>query len=112
MALRCRQTSPLPAAKLNGDAASDGARLQILLADYSQGRDDDRNYYAVLASFIAVAFTLVGLLIAAVTQTCRFTTSNSCAHVPDYLIGASPLLPIALLTYSQVLGTAATFRSF
>ena len=112
MALRRRQTSPLPAAKLNGDPASDGARLQILLADYSQGRDDDRNYYAVLASFIAVAFTLVGLLIAAVTQTCRFNTSNSCVHVPDYLIGASPLLPIALLTYSQVLGTAATFRSF
>ena len=112
MAPRRKQTSPLPTAKLNGDAAKDSERLQVLLEDYSQGRDDERNWNTVLASLIAVAFTLIGLLVAAVTQTCRFNTSNSCTHVPDYLIGATPLLPIALLMFTQILGTVATFRVF
>lgn len=112
MAPRRKQTTSLPATKLNGDAADDSARLQILLEDYSQGRDDERNWNTVLASLIAVAFTLIGLLIAAVTQTCRFNTSNSCTHVPDYLIGATPLLPITLLLFTQMLGTVATFRVF
>ncbi len=112
MALRRRQTSPARAVKLNGDATSDAARLEILLEEYSQGRDDERNWNSTLASLFAVAFTLVGLLAAAVTQTCRFSTSNSCTHVPDYVIGAAPLLPIALMTYTQMLGTIATLRSF
>ena len=112
MAPRRKPTSSLPAAKLHGDAAGDSARLQILLEDYSQGRDDERNWNTVLASLIAVAFTLIGLLIAAVTQTCRFNTSNSCTQVPDYLIGATPLLPITLLMFTQLLGTVATFRFF
>lgn len=112
MAPRRKQTSSLPVAKLNGDAARDSERLQILLEDYSQGRDDERNWNTVLASLIAVAFTLIGLLVAAVDQTCRFNTSNSCMHVPDYLIGATPILPIALLIFTQIHGTVATFRIF
>jgi hypothetical protein len=112
MAPRRKQTSLLSAAKLNGDTARDSQRLEILLEDYSQGRDDERNWNTVLASLIAVAFTLIGLLVAAVTQTCRFNKSNSCTHVPDYLIGATPLLPIALLLFAQILGTVATFRVF
>jgi hypothetical protein len=112
MAPRRRQTPPLRAAKLNGDAVDDSSRLQILLEDYSEGRDDERNWNVVLATLIAVAFTLIGLLVAAITQTCRFNTSKSCINVPDYLVGAAPLLPVALLTYAQTLGTVTTFRSF
>jgi hypothetical protein len=112
MAPRHRRAPQLPAAELDGDATSDSVRLQVLLEDYTQGRDDERTWTTVLASLIAVAFTLVGLLIAAVTQTCGFSPSKSCTHVPDYLIGAAPLLPIALLAYTQLLGTIATVRSF
>ena len=112
MAPRRRQTSPLRAAKLSGDTVDDSARLQILLEDYSQCRDDERNWNTVLASLFAVAFTLVGLLIAAVTQTCRFNASESCTNVPDYLVGAAPLLPIALIAYAESLGTVAAFRNF
>ena len=112
MAPRRRQTSPPQAAKLNGDAVNDSGRLDILIEDYSQGRDDQRTWNVVLASLIAVAFTLVGLLAAAVTQTCKFNASKSCTYVPDYLVGGAPLLPLTLLAYTQMLGVLATFRSF
>jgi hypothetical protein len=112
MALRRRPASRLRAARLNGGAVGDSARLQILLEDYAQARDDERNWNTVLASLIAVAFTLVGLLAAAVTQTCRFDASKSCTNVPDYLVGAAPLLPVALLAYTQLIGIVATYRNF
>lgn len=112
MAPRHKPTSPIRAAKLNSDAIDDSGRLQILLDDYSQGREDERNWLTVLATLIAVMFTLVGLLVAAVTQTCRFNTSRSCTNVPDYLVGAAPLLPAAVLAYMELLGTVATFRNF
>jgi 4-hydroxybenzoate polyprenyltransferase len=112
MAPQRRQKSPLRAARLNGDAVDNSARLQILLEDYSQGRDDERNWNVVLATLVAVAFTLIGLLAAAITQTCRFKSSSSCVSVPDYLVGAAPLLPVALMAYTQLLGTVATIRSF
>ena len=86
--------------------------MHILLEDYAQCRDEERNWMTILASMFAVAFTLVGLLAAAVTQTCRFSAAKSCVSVPDYLVGAAPLLPIALLAYAQMLGTVTTIRSF
>lgn len=107
-----RKPPRLQAARLDGQDASDAALLQVLLEDYSEGRDDERTWITVLATLIAVAFTLVGLLAAAVTQTCRFNPSKSCTNVPDYLVGAAPLLPIALIAFTQMLGTASTFRHF
>jgi hypothetical protein len=112
MAPRYRRRPSVPAVRLDGDEGIDSARLQILLEDYAQCRDDERTWVIALASLIAVAFTLVGLLAAAVTQTCRFSTSRSCTNVPDYVVGAAPLLPVALIGFLQSLGIIATIRNY
>ena len=112
MAPRYRRRPSVPAVRLDGDEGIGSARLQILLEDYAQCRDDERTWVIALASLIAVAFTLVGLLAAAVTQTCRFSTSRACTNVPDYVVGAAPLLPIALIAFLQSLGIIATIRNY
>lgn len=100
------------AAKPDGAPDEDSTRLAILLEDYSNCRDDDRNWWMVVATLVAVAITLVGLLFAAVTQTCRFNTSASCTRVPDYVVAGAPLLPIAIVAFMQMIGTLSTVRSF
>ena len=98
-----------------GDAEASGdskQRLDILLADYQACREDERVQLATVTAVIGVLVTLVGLMAAAVTQTCEFSSSKSCIQAPDYLLALSPMIPIALLAYAiyfLVLGTLRTY---
>ena len=51
-------------------------------------------------------------MLAAVTQTCQFSSSKSCVNVPDYFLAATPLVPCALLAYTTMLAVGATLRSY
>ncbi|MBV9379974.1 MAG: hypothetical protein JOY82_01910 [Streptosporangiaceae bacterium] len=87
--------------------------MQILLEDYAQCRDDERTWSVVFVTLFTATVALVGLLAAAVTQTCAFTApGKSCVAVPDYILGGAPLLPVAALTMAQMSATVATVRNF
>ena len=92
--------------------ASPSQQLEILLADYQACREDERVQYATLAAVFGVFVTLIGLMAAAVTQTCEFSSSKSCIRAPGYILAASPLIPIALLAYATMLGVYGTLRSY
>ena len=87
-------------------------RLQILLTDYQACREDERVQFATGAAVIGILVTLIGLMVAAVTQTCEFSSSKSCVAAPDYLLAASPMIPIALLGYSTYFMVVGTLRTY
>lgn len=90
----------------------DNQQLDMLLADYAAVRDDDRGVATVIVTAFSIAVTLIGVMAAAVTQTCEFSKAKSCTPVPDYILAASPLIPIALLAYVAMLGINSTLRNF
>jgi hypothetical protein len=87
-------------------------RLEILLADYQACREDERVQLATVAALIGVLVALIGLMAAAVTQTCEFSSSKSCVPAPDYLLAASPMIPIALLAYAIYFLVVGTLRTY
>jgi hypothetical protein len=92
-----------------GDAKQ---RLDILLADYQACREDERVQFATVAAVIGVLVTLIGLMAAAVTQTCEFSSSKTCIAAPDYLLAISPMIPIALLAYAIYILVVGTLRTY
>lgn len=94
---------------LSGDSKQ---QFDILLADYQSCREDDRSLATNVVTAFSIGVTLISVMAAAVTQTCQFSHTQSCVRVPDYLLAASPAVPIALLTYVTILGIGATLRSF
>ena len=97
---------------VNRASGESSQRLEILLADYQACREDERVNLATLAAVFGVFVTLIGLMAAAVTQTCEFSRSKSCVAAPDFILAAAPLIPVALLAYAAMLGVAATLRSY
>jgi len=90
----------------------DKQQFDVLLADYQALREDERGLSSVVVAAFSIAVTLIGVMAAAVTQTCEFSKAQSCTHVPDYILAASPIIPVALLAYITMLGINATLRSF
>ena len=87
-------------------------RLEVLLADYQACREEDRTLVNVQVALFSVAVTLIGLMAAAVTQTCEFSGSTSCVKVPGYVLAGSPLIPAAVLAYFTMISITATLRSY
>ena len=106
-------TKQVTTGKTGGQPSNrDSQQVEILLADYQTCREDDRVLVSIQAVVFSVLVTLIGLMAAAVTQTCEFSNSKSCVNVPDYLLAAAPLIPCALLAYTTMLGVSATLRSY
>ncbi len=107
--LRVRRTKD----KSDGRDDRRAERLQILLADYVACREDERTLVATQATMISVAVSMLGLLGAAIIQTCKLSSKTTgCWDVPDLALAAAPLLPLALLAFLQIHGSAATMRSY
>ena len=90
----------------------DDRRLQILLEDYVQAREDDRSYAAIQAGALGLALTLLGVLTALVSTTCQFAVSDDCRQAPDWVLALTPLAPLAPIAFLMLGGTIATMRSF
>ncbi|MGP7999883.1 MAG: hypothetical protein ACLPKI_21600 [Streptosporangiaceae bacterium] len=67
---------------------------------------------ATVTAVIGVLVTLIGLMAAAVTQTCEFSASKACIQTPDYLLALSPMIPIALLAYAIYFLVVGTLRTY
>ena len=92
--------------------ATDG-RLEVLLLDYEMARDDDRSTVAVQGTVLSVAVALLVGMAAVISQACTYQiTTGDCARVPDALLAAVPLAPLAMVCYLQMVGTAGTVRNF
>jgi hypothetical protein len=83
-----------------------------LLADYQTCREEDRTLANVQVALFSVAVTLIGLMAAAVTQTCEFSGSRTCVEVPGYILAGGPLIPAAVLAYFTMVSITATLRSY
>jgi len=92
---------------------SGNARLQILLLDYEMAREDDRSVLNAQAGAVSVAVALIAGITALISQTCQFQRGNpQCVRVPDALLAAAPLAPLAVVAFLVVIGSTATIRSY
>ena len=82
----------------------------ILLADYQTCREPDRLLTSIQAVVFSIIIPLIGLMLAAVTQTCEFYRFQLLV-MAHYFLAATPLVPCALLAYTTMLAVGATLRS-
>jgi hypothetical protein len=89
-------------------------RLEVVLLDYEMARDDERSSYTIQATILSVAVALLAGLAAIVSQACAYdiASDDDCARVPDALLAAIPLAPLAMVAFLQMVGTAGTIRNY
>lgn len=87
-------------------------RLEVLISDYQMVREDERSLIAVQATIISVATALLGVLPVVLQQTCSFDPRQGCYNLPDFLLAAAPLVPLACLAFLQALGLISIVRSY
>lgn len=78
-------------------------RLEVLLLDYEMAREDERSLTNAITTTFSVAVALLGLLGAAITQHNK---------IPPLLLAGTPLLPLSVLAYLEMLGAQATVRTY
>ncbi|GAA1370054.1 hypothetical protein [Catellatospora chokoriensis] len=93
------------------DEAS-GSQLSVLLLDYQMARDDDRSILGVQAAGLSIDITLLGAMIALVGTTCQFGQTANCVRLPNEILAAAPMVPLAIFAFFQMLGTVGTIRGF
>lgn len=96
----------------NAGAADEAVRLQVLLLDYELAREDDRSTLSTQATILSVAVALLLGIGAIVSQACAYELRDQCVKVPDALLAAVPLAPLAMVGYLQMIGTAGTIRNY
>ena len=90
---------------------TDDSRLAILLLDYEACREDERTSVLVQATMFTAAIALLGLVAAAVTQTCAFDPDRDrCTPVNHYLLASAPLLPYAVIVFVYSIGLMGNHR--
>lgn len=95
---------------------ADATRLQLLLGEYAEARDDDRYYFTQFTTLVTLALSLIVVMAGVYSQTCA-QGSSECADktltkIPVWVYIGGPILPTALLSYSVVLSTVNTLRSY
>ena len=103
-----------PGAPTPDPAAADEQRLQVLLTDYAETRDDERTFTNVQGVTVGLLFTILAAMVAVVTGlgTNGDAAGKGIASTFPWLAAAVPVVPLAILTYLQLQGTAAVVRSY
>jgi predicted secreted protein len=93
----------------HGVPESRSRRLEVLLCDYEQAREDERTFQSQQGTGIALALTAISVLGAL-----AFTigTKDNQIKVPHGVIAGAPLIVLAVLSYVQATGALAVVRSF
>jgi hypothetical protein len=85
----------------------------VLLVDYEAARDDDRSVVTTQAALFGAAVAVMAFSTAAASQTCQIDAKDrGCLEVPDPLLGALPLGPLAMIAFLQVIGAISTVRNY
>jgi hypothetical protein len=94
------------------------SRLEVLLIDYEAARDDDRSVTSTQAALFGAAVAITAFVAAAASETCQIdqpstkAAQENCLDVPDPLLGALPLGPLAMIAFLQVIGAVSTVRNY
>jgi hypothetical protein len=88
--------------------------LDVLLADYVQGREDDRTFLLIIGTLFAVGIPLVAAASQWIFKSCSATTlaSGSCQQNPQWTFVFVPLLPLLLIGLFALNAAAAVMRSY
>jgi hypothetical protein len=91
-------------------------RLDLLLGETAEARDDDRYLFAQYAVLIGAAVVVITALASVFYFTCS-ESRPSCRYeqvtmVSDWIYVGTPLLPIALIGYTIFISTIAALRSY
>lgn len=104
------------------DSGSD-QRLDLLLAEYEQVREDERNLTTIQAGVLSVAVTILAAIPFALQQTCGFQGRGfdlvpgkddaPCTTVKNlWVIAAVPVVPLAVIAFLMGLGVISIFRTY
>jgi hypothetical protein len=122
------EESPVTDISVQALSAED-RRLTILLSDYQMARDDERTFTNIQAAFFGLAIALLAGLATLISNACQFQVGHqgaealfraakrtaqpsTCSHIPDAILAAAPLVPLAVVGFMQFLGTIATIRNY
>lgn len=89
--------------------------LGILVHESGQAREDDRIMHTILASLIAVAISLVIAMAALFANTCpkgHCPLGTDLTAVPIWVYIIAPMLPISLISYTILISSVGTVRSY
>jgi hypothetical protein len=109
--------------------SAEDRRLAVLLSDYQMARDDERTFTNIQAAFFGLAIALLAGLATLISNACQFQVGHqgadvlfriakrtaqpsTCSHIPDAVLAAAPLVPLAVVGFMQFLGTIATIRNY
>jgi hypothetical protein len=84
-------------------------RLTVVLADYAEGRDDERAFVASMGVGIGLLVSILGAYVAVVAA---LLAAAGRPHPSDWLLAALPAAPLAILVYLQQQGTLSVIRSY
>lgn len=91
------------------------SRLDLLLRELAEARDDDRYMHVQFVTLITAAIALIGILGAFFYKTCAegyCSPSSALTPVPIWIYVAAPVLPQALIAYGVLLSALQLLRSY
>jgi hypothetical protein len=110
-----------------GSSSSSDRTFEVLALDYEMAREDERTFAHIQANVAAITVALLAAIVAVVSDTCQLSsppphptppppypasTEQQCDTVPDLFLAGAPAIPLAALAFLQLLGTAASLRSY
>lgn len=94
-------------------------QLELLLHEAGQARDDDRYMFYQFPTLITVALALMVAMAALYSNTYPIghrppdlPNNSPLVGVPVWVYACAPLLPIVLISYSVLISTLGTLRSY
>jgi hypothetical protein len=95
----------------------DRERLDLLLRETAEARDDDRYLFAQYAVIVGAAVVVITAMASVYYFTCSESNPNchlsdKITPVSDWIYIGAPLLPIALIAYTIFISAIAVLRSY
>jgi hypothetical protein len=99
-----------------GAAEREQAEVDLLLAELTAAREDDRSFQTEMATIVGVVIALLAALAALVGQICPPGTPSTqaapCTPVSPWVIALGPAVPLAMFAFLAMQGSAATIRAY
>jgi len=100
----------LPATEGLAGLVSD-RRLDMLVVDWQQARDDERTFALVLATLFGVAIPIIAAASSFLFKTCPRTSTN-CSELPHWSFAFLPLIPMLVLGYWVISAAISVMRGY
>lgn len=88
------------------------ARLEVLLRDYGEARDDERTFITMQGAMVALGVSAVGALFVFTENVLDRSSSPEVAQFPSAMIATAPFMPLVIVVFTIWVGSTAVVRSF